>query len=62
MNARFEDFSRCSAAGLTTAAALLVMLVMGASTLLSHSTNAPESAAARQAQVAQSHGAHPKKS
>ena len=62
MNTRFETRSRVSATGLTTAAVLLVMLAMGASTLFSDGATQGAGAAAGHSQVAQSHGPHAKKS
>jgi uncharacterized protein involved in response to NO len=56
MNARFETSSRYSAAGLTTAAVLIVMVAMAASTLFPEASSAGTSAAAGHSQVAQSHG------
>ena len=58
MNSHFETPSRCSPAGVTTAAILVVMLAMGVSTLLSSETSGPQgTAAAGHSQVAQTHGA-----
>jgi hypothetical protein len=62
MNTRFETPFRFSAAGLTTAAVLLVMVAMGASALFSDATSPGAGAAAGHSQVAQSHGVHAKKS
>jgi hypothetical protein len=59
MSTRFDTQPRFSAAGVTTATVLIVMLAMGVSTLLPSQTPTPgDSAASSATQVAQAH--HPK--
>jgi hypothetical protein len=62
MNTRFETPARYSAAGVTSAAVLIVMLAMATSTLFSATPAPGASAAAGHSQMAQSRGAHAKKS
>ena len=55
MNTRFEQGPRCSPAGFSTAAILVVVLAMGASTLFTAETPAPQpTAGTRVVPVAQS--------
>jgi hypothetical protein len=59
MGAQFDTQPRYSAAGVTTAAVLIMILAMGVSTLLPSQTPTPgDSAASSATQVAQAH--HPK--
>lgn len=62
MSTRFDTQPRWSAAGVTTAAVLVVILAMGVSTLLpSEAPQSAATAASSSAQVAQAHHQKPVK-